>query len=384
MKIGFIGFGKLGQPCGEVIKLKGHDVKAYDVAKIDTFVPMCDTIEETVKDRHIVFVAVPTPHDPAYEGSSPTHHLPPKDFSYDIVKDVIIEANKHMNPDQMLVVISTVLPGTVRREFVPLVTNTRFVYNPYLIAMGTVAWDMVNPEMVMIGTEDGDTSKEAGELIYFYASIMENDPRYVVGTWDECECIKVFYNTFISAKIGLVNMIQDVAEKQGNINVDVVADALRDSTQRIMGPSYMKPGMGDGGACHPRDNIALRYMAEELNLGYDMFAEIMKARDIQAENMAKAILDKGEVVYFTSDSYKPKVKYTNGSYSLLVQDYVKSLGGEVATDPSCAEVIVIVHQGDTVGDDVQVPKEVIYFDPWRTYKSDTNYVIHYGNTRRIK
>ena len=195
MKIGFIGFGKLGQPCGEVIQLKGHDVKAYDVAKIDTFVPMCDTIEETVKDRHIVFVAVPTPHDPAYEGSSPTHHLPPKDFSYDIVKDVIIEANKHMNPDQMLVVISTVLPGTVRREFVPLITNTRFVYNPYLIAMGTVAWDMVNPEMVMIGTEDGDTSKEAGELIYFYASIMENDPRYVVGTWDECECIKVFYKT---------------------------------------------------------------------------------------------------------------------------------------------------------------------------------------------
>ena len=381
MKIGFIGFGKLGQPCGEVIQLKGHDVKAYDVAKIDTFVPMCDTIEETVKDRHIVFVAVPTPHDPAYEGSSPTHHLPPKDFSYDIVKDVIIEANKHMNPDQMLVVISTVLPGTVRREFVPLVTNTRFVYNPYLIAMGTVAWDMVNPEMVMIGTEDGDTSKEAGELIYFYASIMENDPRYVVGTWDECECIKVFYNTFISAKIGLVNMIQDVAEKQGNINVDVVADALRDSTQRIMGPSYMKPGMGDGGACHPRDNIALRYMAEELNLGYDMFAEIMKARDIQAENMAKAILNFGEAVYFTSDSYKPKVKYTNGSYSLLVQDYIVSLGGEVATDPSCAEIIVIVHQGDTVGDDVQVPKEVVYFDPWRTYKSDTNEVVHYGNTR---
>ena len=87
---------------------------------------------------------------------------------------------------------------------------------------------------------------------------MENDPRYVIGTWDECECIKVFYNTFISTKIGLVNMIQDVAEKQGNINVDVVTTALAKSDQRIMGPSYMKAGMGDGGACHPRDNIALR------------------------------------------------------------------------------------------------------------------------------
>ena len=76
--------------------------------------------------------------------------------------------------------------------------------------MNTVAWDMVNPEMVMIGTFDGSASKEPHELQLFYQTIMENNPRYVIGTWDECECIKVFYNTFISAKIGLVNMIQDV------------------------------------------------------------------------------------------------------------------------------------------------------------------------------
>ena len=81
---------------------------------------------------------------------------------------------------------------------------------------------------------------------------MENSPRYEIGTWDECECIKVFYNTFISAKIGLVNMIQDVAVKQGNINVDVVTTALANSTMRIMGPQYMTAGMGDGGACHPK------------------------------------------------------------------------------------------------------------------------------------
>ena len=235
MKIGFIGFGKLGQPCGEVIASKGHDVVAYDVREVDTKVEMRGTIQETVEDREIVFVAVPTPHDPAYDGREPTSHLPPKDFDYDIVKEVLSEDDKHMNKNQVLVLISTVLPGTVRREFIHLVKNAKFVYNPYLIAMGTVAWDMVNPEMVMIGTENGETSPEAGFLKSFYESIMENNPRYVIGTWDECECIKVFYNTFISAKIGLVNMIQDVAEKQGNINVDVVARALRDSTQRIMG-----------------------------------------------------------------------------------------------------------------------------------------------------
>jgi UDPglucose 6-dehydrogenase len=88
--------------------------------------------------------------------------------------------------------------------------------------MGTVKWDMVNPEMIMIGTEDGKEDTLAGELVALYRPMMQNNPRIVIGTWDECEAIKIFYNTFISAKIGLANMIQDFAMKIGNINVDVV------------------------------------------------------------------------------------------------------------------------------------------------------------------
>jgi len=139
MKIGFIGVGKLGMPCAEVVSQKGHDVTGYDIEIKDTrHVTMFTTISEAVKDRDIVFIAVPTPHDKLYDGNSPTAHLKPKDFGYDTVVDVIQRANKHMNKKQLLVLISTVLPGTVRREFVKHVTNTRFVYNPYLIAMGCI------------------------------------------------------------------------------------------------------------------------------------------------------------------------------------------------------------------------------------------------------
>ena len=322
MKIGFIGLGKLGLDCAEVMATK-HSVEGYDVLpRTSESVVVVSTIEEAVKDKDIVFVAVPTPHQKEYDGSIPSAHLTPVDFKYDIVKDCLIEANKFMNTDQLLVLISTVLPGTTRREFVPLLTNTRFAYNPYLIAMGSVKWDMVNPEMVMIGTEDGSETGDAKLLTDFYKTIMENDPRYVVGTWDECECIKVFYNTFISAKIGLVNMIQDVAIKQGNINVDVVTDALAKSTMRIMGPKYMTAGMGDAGACHPRDNIALRYMAQNLDLGYDLFDSIMHAREIQAKNLAKCLVDEsfksGLPIVIHGKAYKPNVPYVDGSYSTLV------------------------------------------------------------------
>ncbi len=372
MKISFIGLGKLGLPCADAVAKKGHTVTGYDITQVTSkTINIVDTIAEAVVGQDIVFVAVPTPHDPAYDGRAPTSHLEPKDFSYTIVKECLEEANKFMTKDQLLVLISTVLPGTTRKEFVPLVTNTRFVYNPYLIAMGTVAWDMVNPEMIMIGTQDGTETGDAKDLRDFYNTCMENNPRYVIGTWDECECIKVFYNTFISTKIGLVNMIQDVAQKQGNINVDIVTKALAESTQRIMGPSYMKSGMGDGGACHPRDNIALRYMAQELSLGYDLFDSVMNAREQQARNMAIEILKYGNRIQFSSDSYKPGVEYIDGSYSLLVQHFIKELGGWVVNEnPS---LYVLVHPED------KPINNIMNFDPWRNYKGDN--IIRYGDTR---
>lgn len=404
--IGFIGIGKLGLPCAEAIAAAGHNVFGYDIETKDaTLVKQISSIKKMVEKCDIVFIAVPTPHDPAYDGRAPTAHLPTKDFDYAIVKECIKEANAHMTKDQLLVLISTVLPGTTRREFVPLITNTRFVYNPYLIAMGSVAWDMVNPEMVMIGTEDGSATGDAKELVEFYKTVMQNDPRYEIGTWDECECIKVFYNTFISAKIGLVNMIQDVAVKQGNIDVDVVTNALARSTMRIMGPQYMTAGMGDGGGCHPRDNIALRYMAEQLDLGYDLFAAIMDAREIQAENLAKELVKwavkTGLPIYIHGKAYKPKVSYCDGSYSLLVGHYCKEMGhypvyidpltGDSVNEPVLGVVLMAHNAAITYNyTGKQSTSELycdfkegtVFIDPWRRMDSIDGYtVVHYGNTR---
>jgi UDPglucose 6-dehydrogenase len=401
MNIGFIGLGKLGLPCAEVIA-KSHSVIGYDInifssEKIKT----ATSIKECVEQSDIVFIAVPTPHDSLYDGKVPTSHLPPKDFNYETVERCLIEADKYMNKNQLLVLISTVLPGTTRERFSPIVINTNFLYNPYLIAMGSVARDMVNPEMVMIGTEDGNKNSSARMLIDFYKTIMKNDPRYVVGTWDECECIKVFYNTFISTKIGLVNMIQDVAEKQGNIDVDVVTDALAKSSMRIMGPQYMTAGMGDGGACHPRDNIALRYLASKLELGYDLFDSIMQAREVQAENLAKELVKHAKEnnmnIYIHGKSYKPDVEYCDGSYSLLIGYYCRELGYEpVYIDPLTGDtlssvygVVLLAHNREiTYRNDKQnlyctIEKGSIIIDPWRVFPKSNDYiVIHYGNTRR--
>ena len=378
-KIGFIGLGKLGMPCAEAVVKKGFHVAGYDIVrKRSDYIEIRDSIEDLVRDRDIVFVATPTPHEEGYDGRAPTSDLPAKDFNYDSVKSVLKKCNQHMGKTQSLVLISTVLPGTIRRELAPLVTNVKLLYNPYLIAMGTVGWDMINPEMIMIGTKKGvyETATKAQQLESFYNQVCDNMPRIEFGTWEEVEAIKIFYNTFISNKIALVNMIQDVANKLGNIKVDRVTEALKNSTMRIMGPRYMKAGMGDGGACHPRDNIALRWLAKELDLGYDIFETIMTAREKQAENMAKAILKHGKSIWFSSDSYKPGTNLVDGSYSLLVQHYVRKHGGETVQGfDTPVEVIVRVHESDNFTAD----DKTIIFDPWRSYPKADN-VIYYGHS----
>jgi len=378
-KIGFIGLGKLGMPCAEAMAKKGFNVAGYDIVhKTSDHIEIRDSIKSVVEDSDIVFVATPTPHEDGYDGKAPTSHLPVKDFNYTAVKEVLSACNKHMKPEQTLVLISTVLPGTTRREFAPLVTNTSLMYNPYLIAMGTVADDMVNPEMIMIGSKTGmkdSHCKNRAELLEsFYNQVCENMPRIEFGTWEEVEAMKIFYNTFISNKLALVNMIQDVLQRLGNMNVDTVTQALAKSTKRIVSPAYMKAGMGDGGTCHPRDNIALRWLAKELDLGYDMFETIMTAREKQAENMALAILEHGKNIWFSSDSYKPGTDLVDGSSSLLVQHYVKKHGGTLANGiDNSVEVIVRVHETDQITAD----DKTTIFDPWRSYPPADN-VFYYG------
>lgn len=405
-----IGCGKLGLPCAEVMA-SSYNVCGYDVIPFESSLIKQVSLEEAIKDSDFIFIAVPTPHESQYGGESPIANLPVKDFDYTIVQEVLKKVDKLANPNQLVVLISTVLPGTVRNKLRPLITNARFIYNPYLIAMGSVSWDMVNPEMVIIGTEDGSLTGDAKELIEFYKPLMKNNPRYEVGTWDEAESIKIFYNTFISAKIGLVNMIQDVAEKIGNINVDIVTNALSRSTHRITGPSYMKAGLGDAGACHPRDNIALRYLAEKLDLGYDLFHAIMSAREIQAENMAKRLVQLAEdhnleKIWIHGKAYKPNVPYVIGSYSLLIGHYVEKYGYNVGyIDPLTDDlhdkihgVVLMAHHAPTTYSNVSnnlnreqkfyckiLPGSVL-LDPWRYLPPDSVpgcKVVQYGNTRPI-
>jgi UDPglucose 6-dehydrogenase len=400
MKLSFIGLGKLGMPCAEVFAEKGYYVKGYDIQDVSSeLVQIENSIQNAVSNVDIVFIAVPTPHDPKYDGKKPICNLPPKDFDYTVVKNVLREANQYMNSNQILVLISTVLPGTTREQFIQYVTNPRFVYNPYFIAMGSVKYDMVNPDLIILGSECGDYTDEIVVLIDLYKSVIENDPPIIVSNWDECECIKVFYNTLVSTKLSFVNMIQDVAERQGNIDVDVVTNALCKSTDRIISSKYMKAGMGDGGSCHPRDNIALKYLSQKLDLGYDFFDAIMHTREMQAKNVAIKLVNLAKEnnmpIVIHGKAYKPDVPYTDGSYSILIGSYCEELGiAPIYVDPlvemneiTKPSVILLAHSSSTTysREDMlyfDIPEKSVVVDIWRNFKSNKDIeIVYYGATK---
>jgi len=368
MKISMIGLGKLGLPCATVMS-QHFEVVGYDLNPVKADFLIKPTINSCIENSDVIFVAVPTPHEAEYGGETPTSHLPVKDFDYSIVKDVLTKIAQYKTAQQQVVLISTVLPGTTRREFAPIIPD--IIYNPYLIAIGTVEQDFIDPEMIIIGSND---NVNVEKLVEIYKTCCYANSRYEFGSWEDAEEIKIFYNTFISTKIALVNTIHDVGQRIGNMNVDNVTTAIADCTRRITSHKYMTAGLGDGGACHPRDNIALRWLANKLDLGYDLFGNVMKVREAQAKNMAKLLCSYNLPVVILGISYKLNVPNRDGSYALLVGHYVEQLGGklfyhdplnDIRLDGSEPAVYLISYHHDWTRNFDYNPNSIV-IDPWRT------------------
>ena len=344
MKIGFVGLGKLGLPVALSMENRGHDVVGTDInPDVESyikgrFIPYMEEgtpellkktnirfvgIPEVITHSDIVFVPIQTPHDPKFEGVT---QLPEerKDFDYSYlvagVKSIAEEAKKQ-EKRIILVVISTVLPGTFGREIKPLLNEyIDFCYNPSFIAMGTTRADFEYPELVLLGCDD---YKISDQMVLFYKTITDA-PAFVTSVIN-AELIKVIYNTFISTKIAFINTVMEICEKIG-ANVDAVSDALALANVRVTSPKYLKGGMGDGGGCHPRDNIALSWLAEKLDLSYDFFESIMLARQENTEWLGEMLVNEsdrtGLPIHIMGISYKKDINLTVGSPVSLLKDYL--------------------------------------------------------------
>jgi UDPglucose 6-dehydrogenase len=98
---------------------------------------------------------------------------------------------------------------------------------------------------------------------------------------------------------------------------------------RLLSPKYLQAGMGDGGGCHPRDNIALSFVARRENLSFDFFEALMTARENHTQWLASTIileaynlprLSKMAPIYILGRAFKPETNIEVGSPSLLLSN----------------------------------------------------------------
>ena len=399
MNVGFMGMGKLGLPCALAVEMRGHKVVGYDpspnIKKIldtkklpykeiwaqdylDKTNIKIKTVEEVVKHSDIIFVPIQTPHGEKFEG---TTRIPDEreDFDYSYLIDGLTQLDYELfqqKKETVVVVISTVLPGTIRRDIKPLLSEyTKLCYNPFFIAMGTVMEDFLRPEIILFGVDDKEAAQKAKK---FYRTI--NHAPFYETSIENAELIKVAYNTFIGTKIAYVNTLMEMCHHLPNTNVDEVMNGLKMCNKRIISDKYLSGGMGDGGGCHPRDNIALSWLSDELGLKFNWFDNIMKQREVQTEWLADLIEEhsNGLPINILGKSFKPQTNITTGSPSILLNNILEERGHAVFMwdpyvdgpfpteygefdEPQCYFI------GTKHDDFVNFPyeKDSIIIDPWR-------------------
>ncbi len=395
MKIGFIGLGKLGFPCALAMSLKGHDVLGCDInpklmnSEPRTYDETCEdgvthmnsllksstlrfgSVETVVDHADLLFVAVQTPHDARFEGIT---RLPQErvDFDYSHLVDAIKSISAAARTPKNVVIISTVLPGTMRNLVLPHASDhLKICYNPYFIAMGTAIRDFLHPEFILLGVHDPAAARA---LQAFYATICDA-PIYCTGV-ENAELIKVAYNTYIGMKIVFANTLMEICHKMPNTDVDQVTGGLKMATRRLISTAYLDGGMGDGGGCHPRDNIALSWLARKIGLSYDWFDSVMVARERQTEWLADLMcsydLPKGLLGY----AFKAKTNICVGSPALLLANILEERGHQVFRyDPVVEGVekdlskmpphVFLVGANHPQLEELNLPKGSVVIDPWR-------------------
>jgi UDPglucose 6-dehydrogenase len=333
--VGWVGLGKLGAPCAAALAYHGsHDVWGYDVrgTNPDDYdwsaqrpVNLCESITQVVTQTDgVVYVAVQTPHSPEYGGETVAPDEP-REFEYaylvNAVRAVCCEA-RAQRKNVTLVVVSTVLPGTFDRCLRPLLNAYVYpVYHPFFIAMGTVVEDFVYPEMTLFGADRPGYVDVVQELYRPF----HNAPAPTMSI-ASAELTKVAYNTFISMKIVYANAMAEMCEATG-ADVDDLTEALACAQDRIISPRYLRAGMGDGGACHPRDNVALSALAQQHGLSVDLMGFLTRAREAQTERLADLVTHWYRLtklpVFVLGRAYKPDVSSEDGSPALLLADYLR-------------------------------------------------------------
>jgi UDPglucose 6-dehydrogenase len=210
--------------------------------------------------------------------------------------------------------------------------DVRVVSNPEFMREGSAVHDCLNPDRIVIGSDDQVAAARVAELFSaLRAPVIVTDPA-------SAETIKYASNAFLAAKVTFANAVANVCEAVG---ADVRDVLLGMGYDKRIGFEFLKPGPGYGGSCFPKDIRALIRIAEDAGYDFGLLRGVDEVNDQQfarvvskVERMAGGSVD-GQVVAAWGLTFKARTDDLRQSPSLEVLHRLAELGADVrAYDPA--------------------------------------------------
>lgn len=249
-KIGIIGKGFVGSAVAHGFSAQtgyNADIKIFDINPSKS----THSLDETLNDSDLVFLSVPTPADE--HGNN--------DLS--IIENLFAQINELYNGNSIILLRSTVLPGTTRsisRKF----PHLPLVFNPEFLTERSAKFDFLNQSRIILGGLKKHTQivKEIYKHRFGkFLPIIETD-------YESAELIKYMNNIFFATKVSFLNEMKILAEKSNAnwddcINGFILDGRIGHSHIQVPGPDGK---MGFGGSCFPKDIQALINYAKQLDV----------------------------------------------------------------------------------------------------------------------
>jgi UDPglucose 6-dehydrogenase len=287
----------------------------------------------------VCFISVDTPGNP--DGSINLTHL--KKATSAIGKSL-----RNLASDQLVVVRSTVLPGTARNIVKPILERESgktkgkgfmLCSNPELFRQGNTIHDTEHPDRIIIGGDEPDTT----QLASFYVDFYGEHVRSILfrTTHENAELIKYANNAFIGTKISFINCIANIAEKTPHTDIETVAAGIALDTR--IGPGALNAGFGWGGPCIPKDLRALISYSQRIGYGPGLLNAAVEANEKQvrkAVRFARAILVtlRGKRIAVLGLSFKPETDDMRDAISIpIIKTLLAQKANVVAYDPMAME-----------------------------------------------
>ena len=343
-----IGLGKLGLCSAACFASKGHHVIGVDSNSrhVDALRAGRCLIDETglpallarcghnmefttdygyaVHHSDITLITVPTPSNPDGRFSN---------ACVEAVLDRIAPALRTKAAFHIVGVISTVMPGTCERVFKPGLESLTgktcgrdfgLLYNPEFVALGSVIQDFLHPDLLLMGASDDRSAQVARDL---YSSVVESQPYYAVMNLTNAEITKLSLNCYVTMKISFANELAAVCERIPGADVDVVTTAL--GADARVGRKYLKGGLGFGGPCFPRDNLAFQRCAEDAGTWAHLSPRVVEVnREIVSRlfSMVGEHALPGSTVALLGLSYKPGTHIVEESQPVMLAERLLDAG----------------------------------------------------------